>query len=80
MDKCSDFYLEVVRDMEKLINNMRQLPLNLLQEVLNNLENQIVLLKKDLCSNDSVTFKNPVSIEEVENFLVEGELIVLDMR
>ena len=77
-NKCSQFYLELVRDMEALVNNMRQLPLHLLQEVLNNLETQIVLLKKDLCSN-SVTYKNPmkVNIEEVDNFeevSVDGEL------
>ena len=70
MDKCSDLYLELLRDMEKLINNMRQLPPHLLQEVLNNLENQIVFLKKDLCSNSRVTYKNPmkVNMEERDNF------------
>ena len=79
MDKSSLLYLEVVRDLEKLITNMRQLPLHLLQEVLNNLENQIVLLKKDLGSNGCDTYKNPmkVNIEEVDNFedvSVDGEL------
>ena len=77
MDKSSHLYLELVRDMEKLVTNIRQLPLHLLQEVLNNLENQIALLKKDLCSSE--TYKNPlkVSIEEVDNFesvSVDGEL------
>ena len=91
MDKCPDLYLEVVRDLEKLINNMRQLPLHLLQEVLNNLENQIVFLKKDLCSNSRVTYKNPmkVNMEEGDNFedvSVDGELssneikIVVDLN
>ena len=79
MDKCSQLYLELVRDMEKLITNMRQLPLHLQQEVLNNLENQIVLLKKDLCNNSSDNYKNPmkVNIEEVDHFedvSVDGEL------
>ena len=79
MDKCSDLYLELVRDIEKLIKNVRQLPVHLIQEVLNNLENEIVLLKKDLSNNSTVTFKNPVNVnmEEVDNFedvSVDGEL------
>ena len=68
MDKSGpDIYMSVLRDIERMVSNIKLLPHHLLQQVLQNLEDRIGLLKKDLMTNiyeNSVTEK----IEEIDHF------------